>query len=474
MSQAATKFQCSSTPTDLQRAVCKYVMTQAPVDHDASLTRYTINGAPSDKYWVLSGNLRFGHRSAQESFLTLSLPELSNKVFLGVSDQCRDTFEQLVSSFNAKSECNDALSAGYAELVKSPKLNRYGWGGVLIMEASRFLKNVPEVGKVNGESFEFLLLVPITVDEYMIWRNVGYKGLMQHFVRNKRSIFHFNQKLDDYNRLVPVKAEVSVQPQAVQSRSDQCEAVQARVTQSEVSEAKVSQSKTVKAQLSLEPAASPASSLRPQVAKLSAQTQVPKQTKAPKQQKVATRKKVPELGAAEFSGVQSQLSATKQSVKRQPLSLEPAATSAAISCGTSMRKAGPEKTKPEPSIVRHLGVLEVQNLAASEEELLSRSKTKRQLKKEAKKRAKARTDNTPTIAELNRIQKKSGGLKRAVGESAVGTVLLVGGFVTTMSYIGSDSPAMIVMPAVFTVAGLLTLASAFNDALSAGQQPYMQ
>lgn len=460
----------SATPTETQRAVCKFLMTHAPVNHDACLTRYTISGAPSGKYWVLSGNVR----GSRQSFITLSLPELSNKVFLGVSDRCQDTFEQLVSSFNAKSECNDALTAGYAELVKSPKLNRYGWGGVLIMEAHRILKKVPQVASISGEPFEFLLLVPITVEEYMIWRNAGYAALLQHFSKKNRSIFHFYQEKDDFNRLIPVKVQPSEnKPTGINPVKAPAESVK-RVVDQQASCQQASRKQASRQQMRAG-APKPARKVedatlvqrRPQAAALA---QVAKRAGASAAVMSADKGQALPPRMSPEAPLHSTRQSTRQSTS-QPTS-QPTRTSAVTSSVQAqtkvpLRKAQPtvavsaQQLPPQPKIPG-----EIKGTKASPQAIKAGTHTR-----DAKPRF---ATSEPTLAELSQIKAATRkGLKRAVGESAVGTVLLVGGFVTTLSYVGSESPAMGIMPAVFTVAGLLTLASAFNDALTAGQQPQM-
>ena len=82
-------------PSSEKQALYQYVMRKAPISREASLTPYEFAGAASDRYWVATTQL---HGGAANAFLTLSLPELSNRVFLGISDDFPHTFAELIGA----------------------------------------------------------------------------------------------------------------------------------------------------------------------------------------------------------------------------------------------------------------------------------------------------------------------------------------------------------------------------------------
>ncbi|MEJ2682487.1 MAG: hypothetical protein P8144_13735 [Gammaproteobacteria bacterium] len=203
-----------ASPSPEQQALYQYIMRNAPISREATLTPYEFSGAASDRYWVATTRL---YGSSSKAFLTLSLPELSNKVFLGISDDYPQTFAELVGSFNAESECNDALRVGYAELIDSPVLNQYGWDGVLMSEPKQLIENFPNSTVINDEEREFILITLITRAEYTVWRTQGYDALLARFERQRRDVFHFHQKTIGDTRVVQhptQKQSIQEQPSA--------------------------------------------------------------------------------------------------------------------------------------------------------------------------------------------------------------------------------------------------------------------
>jgi hypothetical protein len=437
-----------STPSAKQRAVCKYVLSKVPSQDNTELTNHAIEGSPSDSYWVFSGHLR----GAPHAFMTLSLPEFSNKAFLGVSDQCRDVFKHLVSDFNAKSECNNAVTAGYAELVKHAKLNRNGWSGVLVMEAQRLLKKLPPVSAVNGEAYEFLLVVPITALEYTIWYQAGYKALVHHFNMCGRSLFHFHQVLDeDTNRLVPVPAKKMHRARSSRATSVASSGCNQRKVETPLGGGTGGGEK----RSAVRPA--------PLTQALSA-----KKTSSLKSVKIKCTTQATGLKSIEPAVGRPEPSKIDQATPSRGVLIASASALSAQKLTKRVFSVPDRNPSPAPGASRFGKALE--------------SSYKSVPRKSAQREPAALYDRELDIAHdpanadelVTRAAHHSKRLKRAVIESAVGTTLLVGGFVTTLFYVGSESPAMTVMPAVFTVAGLMTLACAFNDAISVSYDPALE
>jgi hypothetical protein len=300
------------------------------------------------------------------------------------------------------------------------------------MEAKRLLKKVPSQAIIKNKTFDFLVLVPITVAEFMIWRSVGYKALLQHFSRQKRNLFHFHQVMDENNCLVPESA-----PQRRPSRSAAKPAAAQPITARTVSPRAVQPKVVASSKLHV-----------PQAASTGAAAKV--QSMAPKA-KISSKTQVTHKGETygKPASAFSQLSL-------QPKTSVPVAVSPQNVRNTSSDKSS-DRQYQEMSVT-HVSTVGT----AAQVEPVFVAKQQKQV------HAENAVDSAEHIAEQVR-----GGLLRSAVESVAGTVMLVGGFVTTMAYAGGESLTLTAVPAVFTVAGLLTLAVALQDALAAGQRHEM-
>jgi hypothetical protein len=89
---------------------------------------------------------------------------------------------------NADSESNDLYKAGYAKRLENHYLNRYGWDALLFADTRDFCRSLPNVFSVDGEHFDFVLVIPITKAEYRVWHQSGYRGLLQQVTTLSRRL----------------------------------------------------------------------------------------------------------------------------------------------------------------------------------------------------------------------------------------------------------------------------------------------
>lgn len=179
-----------SQPSLTQQALYRFVMQKAPIGREAKLIPHLFPGAISDQHIVATAQLQGDHNA----HLTMSMPQLSHKVFIGITDAYPETFAELVASFSAESESNDALSIGHAENLNTPVLSQFGWDAVLMTSPSQLIKGFPNTARIGDEEYEFILITLITASEYRHWRKEGYTSLMEKFGAQKRDFFRFYQK----------------------------------------------------------------------------------------------------------------------------------------------------------------------------------------------------------------------------------------------------------------------------------------
>jgi hypothetical protein len=207
----------NAQPSHTQQALYRYVMQKAPICREATLTPFHFQGTFSDHHLVATTRLE----GQQNAHLTLFLPELSNTVFMAVTDTYPESFTELVASFGAESESNDALTLGYAERLDTPVLSQFGWDAILLTSPKQILKDFPSQTLVNGEEYDFVLLTLITNDEYTYWRKNGYRELMERLGANKRDFFRFHQKTVGNARVAMPAREASAATSAPRPQADQ-------------------------------------------------------------------------------------------------------------------------------------------------------------------------------------------------------------------------------------------------------------
>lgn len=181
-----------SKPTSTQQALYQFVVQNASIGPKARLVSHHLPNAVNHEHLVATAQLQ-GDAPAH---FTMSLPQLSNKVFIGITDAHPEPLAKLIASFSADSETNDALAVGHAEEIQSPTLKQFGWNAILMTSPSKRLGGFPDTATVEGDDFDFILVTLITASEYEHWRREGYDSLMAQFSAQKRdwSSFYQNNK----------------------------------------------------------------------------------------------------------------------------------------------------------------------------------------------------------------------------------------------------------------------------------------
>jgi hypothetical protein len=183
---------------------------------ETDLQRFVIKGAFSDHYWLSSAPL-----NANDSGLfAMSLPSLSNTVFMCVSKEPKAIVERLICEVNVQSESTDIYQAGYARRLQNHYLNQFGWGALLFAETKDFVKELPNTLKVDGEVFDFVLVIPITHAEYRKWQSCGYQGLIAQFAEQGRRLVKRNVKEAERMDRIPMMLQPGTENADAQRRTN--------------------------------------------------------------------------------------------------------------------------------------------------------------------------------------------------------------------------------------------------------------
>lgn len=176
--------------TQEQHDIYVFAMEQSPLSADASLKNFKFDEAVTDDHVIAYA--RMGSED-QNAWGILALPEISTKVFLGITDADPESFSQVISGFEAESEVNDSIGFGHVAPVDSTYYNQAGWAGVLMARVSELVDGFPESGSLNGEIYDFHLVVPITKEELSFGRRKGGLALVEKMHHNQRDFFSFHQ-----------------------------------------------------------------------------------------------------------------------------------------------------------------------------------------------------------------------------------------------------------------------------------------
>ncbi len=199
-----------SKPTPTQQALYQFVVQNASIGPKARLVSHHLPNAVNHEHLVATAQLQ-GDAPAH---LTMSLPQLSPKVFIGITDAYPELLSELIANFSADSETNDALAIGHAEEIHSPTLKQCGWNAILMTSPSKRLDGFPDTTTIEGEDFDFILVTLITESEYKHWRKQGYDSLMAQFGAQKRDWPSFYQINKGSSQLTG--SEKSITPKTAQ------------------------------------------------------------------------------------------------------------------------------------------------------------------------------------------------------------------------------------------------------------------
>ncbi|MBL4867413.1 MAG: suppressor of fused domain protein [Pseudomonadales bacterium] len=176
--------------TQEQHDIYVFAMEQSPLSANANLKNYHFDEAVTDDHVVAYA--RMGAEE-QNAWGILALPEISTKVFVGITDSDPETYSELLASFEAESEVNDAIGLGHIAAVKKDFFTQAGWSGILMTRVSDLVDGFPDSEALNGEIYDFHLVVPITQEEMIYGQRNGGEALIEKMHQNQRDFFTFFQ-----------------------------------------------------------------------------------------------------------------------------------------------------------------------------------------------------------------------------------------------------------------------------------------
>ena len=111
-----------SKPTSTQQALYQFVVQNASIGPKAQLVSHHIPNAVNHEHLVATAQLQ-GDAPAH---FTMSLPQLSNKVFIGITDAHPDPLAKLIAGFSADSLRDRIIDCGSKWVFTSDEGKRGG------------------------------------------------------------------------------------------------------------------------------------------------------------------------------------------------------------------------------------------------------------------------------------------------------------------------------------------------------------
>lgn len=161
------------------------VVMWAKTNSEATLEICEIEGSVSELHIVAFFALE---DELSGSYLTTTLPAISNQIYLFLTDTFPGQFYKIVAQFDADSESNDSLKPGHLTTLTDDNLIQRGWYGIAILPISAAFEQFPDKSVLNGDSFEFSLLVFLTKEEYNIAMRHGVAPLIAYFNQHNRPL----------------------------------------------------------------------------------------------------------------------------------------------------------------------------------------------------------------------------------------------------------------------------------------------
>lgn len=176
-----------------QVEIFSFIHKHAPISTKARIQSFQINGAISETQLIVTTRIESSDHAAE---MIVSIPSLSNKVFISISDQEVQAIAKTLAGLGAKSETSDAITYGHFFQSHDATFKNAKWDGIFLSPMQLLIDHFPnEYKKDEDESIEFILVLPITEQELALAQKKGSKALSKYLQGHPRSFFHFRQFL---------------------------------------------------------------------------------------------------------------------------------------------------------------------------------------------------------------------------------------------------------------------------------------
>ena len=188
--------------TKRQQYIYHQVQKHAPViDNRVNFCSVRLRDSARDEYLVAQTALK---TTTQKSlWLTASIPQFSNHIFMGLSEHDPDLMNGLIARLDAQSEVNDKIRAGFFGGIHLRSLNQAGWYGFFIIPVNKWLKQFPLVIDTldplddSTEKSHYSLVVLLTKNELEFARRQGNRKLYQRLKKSRQTPYYVNTTRSD-------------------------------------------------------------------------------------------------------------------------------------------------------------------------------------------------------------------------------------------------------------------------------------
>ncbi len=182
-----------------QIEIFSFIHQHAPISTKATVQSFQTQGAISESQIIVSTKIESLEHTAQ---MLVSLPTLSNKVFITITDKATPIFAKVLAGLSAKSETSDAITYGFFEQIYDETFRKAKWEGILLTSIKVLIDGFPYTYTTKEEeAIEFILVLPINAYEILIAQRKGSKELINYLSSHPRNLFKFDQQPEETLRI---------------------------------------------------------------------------------------------------------------------------------------------------------------------------------------------------------------------------------------------------------------------------------
>lgn len=168
----------------IQSRIVESLFDTLHIENDIDTYEYSLAGK-------FSGIFRAGSTYNGTEHVIFSIPTYSNSVFIGETSN-RDPKEiaRILSNLEDY-ERENSLDLELGAVVRLPNVSPDGLSFAVILlrtATSPVCSDIPDHICIDGTKVRFFLVVPVTSEEYVQWRQNGHDALMDLFESNAKDI----------------------------------------------------------------------------------------------------------------------------------------------------------------------------------------------------------------------------------------------------------------------------------------------
>ena len=124
--------------------------------------------------------------------VVFSVPHSSANIFILVTDGPGDLVRKVIANLD-EIDRDEKIGFGAVKLLSSTELSALGIAGFIVLpvETSNLLGELSSSFKIEDHVFKFCLVVPISSEEYSLWKDKGHDALVNYFSDTEKDLIDF-------------------------------------------------------------------------------------------------------------------------------------------------------------------------------------------------------------------------------------------------------------------------------------------